>query len=292
MTDYIAANIHYSPRTQDSDDLLAAFLAEEGYESFVDSGDCLTAYIVSEAYAPGAVEDILASFPMQLESFAVETEKIVGKDWNEEWEKNYFQPIVVGDRCVVHSTFHTDVPKAEIDIVVDPKMAFGTGHHATTSMMMSFILEQELEGKTVVDMGSGTGILAILAMKHGAGQAYGIEIDPAACENAVENVRLNDVEVKMLAGDSARLADVPKADLFLANINRNVILADLKRYADALKSGGTMLLSGFYVADIPLLERAATLYGLEIQERKQREASNFNPESPEYWTSLRLLKKF
>ena len=132
------------------------------------------------------------------------SEEIEGRDWNSEWEKHYFKPIVVGDRCVIHSSFHTDVPQATYDIVIDPKMAFGTGHHATTSLVIEQILDMDLSGKTVIDMGTGTGILSILAAMNGASRATGIEIDPAAHINAVENISLNGVDSKVdiiLAGE-------------------------------------------------------------------------------------------
>lgn len=290
MIDYIELKVTYIPRSQDSDDLMAAYLADEGYESFTSDEDCLTAFVQENLYDAAAVENILKEFPMSLGQYEINASRVESKDWNEEWEKNYFQPILIEGRCVVHSTFHKDIPEAEYEILIDPKMAFGTGHHATTSMMLRFLLEEDLAGKSVIDMGSGTGILSILAAKRGAMDVAGVEIDPGACRNAEENIALNGVDVAMLEGDSSRLAELPVADIFIANINRNVILADLKRYADALKPGGVMLLSGFYDKDVPLIERAASLYGLTITDRKFREADNSTPENPELWTALRLKR--
>ncbi|MDE6272823.1 MAG: 50S ribosomal protein L11 methyltransferase [Muribaculaceae bacterium] len=272
MNDYVNLRINLEPCTEDMTDLLAAYLADIGYESFLPDDRGLSAYIPVKDFTESAVNDVLADFPFD-SRYSVSHEVEAGKDWNEEWEKNYFKPIVIADRCVIHSTFHKDVPEAEYDITIDPKMAFGTGHHATTSMMVSHILNRNLQGKIVIDMGTGTGILAILAMMRGADAAYGIEIDPAAAINARENVALNDakpeyngnIKVSIHDGDASVLTSLPKADLFIANINRNVILADLPLYVDSMKDGAEMLLSGFYESDVPMIERAASIYGLKLQ---------------------------
>ncbi|MDE5653548.1 MAG: 50S ribosomal protein L11 methyltransferase [Muribaculaceae bacterium] len=271
MNDYINVRIDLSPCTSDTTDLLAAYLADIGYESFLPDETGLTAYIPSGQFSQAEVESVLADFPIPVKA-NVSHSLEEGRDWNEEWEKNYFRPILIEGKCAIHSSFHKDLPPADYDIVIDPKMAFGTGHHATTSMMVGNILSRDLSGKTVIDMGTGTGILAILAMMHGADGAYGIEIDPAACVNARENVDLNNsrpqyegkVKVEILEGDASRLAGLPGADVFLANINRNVILADMGRYVAAMNPGAELILSGFYSQDIPMLERAAALHGLSM----------------------------
>ena len=281
MNDYISTRIDVSPCTEDTTDLLAAYLSDIDYESFEPDDSGLTAYVPSGKFSKEAVDSVLSDFPIPASLTASHT-LVEGRDWNEEWEKNYFKPIVIDDLCVIHSTFHKDVPEAKYDIVIDPKMAFGTGHHATTSMIVGHLLNINLDGKRVIDMGTGTGILAILCMMRGASEAYGIEIDPAACVNARENVALNNCKVAIIEGDSSALASLPEADLFIANINRNVILADLSRYAAALRSGGEMLLSGFYKADIPLIERSASLYGLTITDVCHKDGE---------WTSLRLKKQ-
>lgn len=210
------------------------------------------------------------------------TAVVEGRDWNEEWEKNYFQPIVIGNRCVVHSSFHHDVPEAQYDIVIDPKMAFGTGHHATTSLILDQLLDMPLEGKSVIDMGTGTAILAILAALRGAKPVTGIEIDPFAHANAIENVALNGhPEIRLILGDASALEDVAPAEVFIANINRNVITGDIAAYASRLVAGGTMLLSGFYVEDIPVVEAAASVVGLERCSFTERDR----------WTCLKLRKE-
>lgn len=260
MQDYIALRINADPCNETVTDLLAAFLCDVGYESFSADESGMTAYVRSDLYDEDNVKEILSDFPMETKlDFSAET--VHGEDWNEEWEKNYFKPIIVDGRCVVHSSFHKDIPVAEYDIVIDPKMAFGTGHHSTTGNMMRFILSEDMKGKNVIDMGTGTGILSILCKMRGADKVTGIEIDPFAWENAVENVRLNGVAVDMICGDASALEGLYTADYFLANINRNVITSDVDKYARKIKVGGIMLLSGFYRSDIPVVLQSTEKFG-------------------------------
>ncbi|MDE5808710.1 MAG: 50S ribosomal protein L11 methyltransferase, partial [Muribaculaceae bacterium] len=206
---------------------------------------------------------------------------VEGRDWNSEWEQHYFKPIIVNGQCVIHSSFHKDIPKAEYDIVIDPKMAFGTGHHQTTSLIIERLLSMELKNKSIIDMGTGTGILAILAAMRGANPVEAIEIDPMAHINAVENVKLNGhPEINVILGDTSALSNVQPADILLANINRNIIVSDMESYAKALKSGGTMILSGFYEEDIPVVAQAAKQYGLKQTDYTTRDR----------WASLSLKK--
>lgn len=249
MNDYYQVRFDLEPCSEDASDLLAGMLAENAYESFVPDETGLTAYVKKEDYDADAVDAVLADFPFDCK-ITVASELIEGRDWNAEWEKNYFQPIVIDDRVVVHSSFHTDIPAAQYDIVIDPKMAFGTGHHSTTSQILTALLDTALKGKSVIDMGTGTGILAILAAMLGAGPVTGIELDGFAYDNAVENIALNGhSEIKIIHGDASALAVVDAADIFIANINRNVILNDMAAYASKLKTGGMMLLSGFFEGD-------------------------------------------
>lgn len=264
MNDYIEVRLDFEPApVADTTDLMAALLGDCGFESFVPDDNGLTAYVPASAWDAQAAGAVVASFPLEGYRISMRHELVEGRDWNEEWERNYFQPIVIGNRCAIHSSFHTDVPVAEYDIVVDPKMAFGTGHHSTTSLILEQLLEADLAGKSVIDMGTGTGILAILAAMRGASPVTAVEIDPFAHVNAVENVALNGhAEIDVLLGDVTALAGVASADVFIANINRNVITGDIAEYARHLKPGGLMLLSGFYEADIPVVEAAANAAGL------------------------------
>lgn len=270
MNDYVEVRIDFDPCTEDMTDVMAAILADAGFESFVPDSKGLTAYIRESDYTPG-MESLSRTLPFDVKTSWTAT-KIEGQDWNHEWEKNYFKPIVVADQCVIHSSFHSDIPECRYDIVIDPKMAFGTGHHSTTWLMISRLLETNPEGLNVIDMGTGTGILAILAAMRGAAKVTGIEIDEPAWINAVENTRLNNrPEVEMVHGDASSLDNVPyKADIFLANINRNIIMADISEYARAMAPGGHLFLSGFYTADVDMLEAAAAELGLKKADVTER----------------------
>lgn len=279
--DYYKVRLECNPCTVDITDLLAAFLADVAFESFEPDSSGLTAYVQAQDYSESAVKEIIEDFPMPV-SISFSTEFVESKDWNEEWEKHYFQPIVIAGECVVHSSFHQDIPEAKYDILIDPKMAFGTGHHATTSQMMRYVLDlEDIEGKTVIDMGTGTGILALLCKMRGAGKVVGIEIDPGAFENALENASLNNQAVTFVCGDASALNECEEADVFLANINRNVITSDIARYAEKIKDGGILLLSGFYTSDIPVVMEAAAPLGFVLDKTS---------EEGDHWAAIRLKK--
>lgn len=262
MNDYIKATFTVDPVDEVQCDVLAALLCEAGFESFEQTKTGVVAYAPSGDFAEEKVAEALRGFEFTSRIDWIH-EFVEGRDWNEEWEKNYFTPMVIADRCVIHSTFHKDYPRLEYDIVIDPKMAFGTGHHETTNLMVEQILREDMRGKSVLDMGTGTGILAMLASKCGAKEAVGIEIDEFAFQNTLENVKLNAVEnVTMLLGDASLLKPEMQFDYVIANINRNIITADIDRYAMVLRKGGKMLLSGFYEEDIPVVLASAAPLGL------------------------------
>ena len=270
MNDYIDVRLTPEPCSETVTDVLAALLAEAGgYESFVPDSEGLTAYVKKELYSDDIINEIIASFPIDGVAITALPAVVEGRDWNAEWEKNYFKPIVIDNRCVIHSSFHNDVPEAPYDIVIDPKMAFGTGHHFTTSLMIRCLLDLSLEGKSVIDMGTGTGILAILAAMRGAATVNAVEIDEFAQINAVENVSLNGhPEINVILGDASVLPSLPKADYFLANINRNIILGDMEAYAAAIKPGGLLIMSGFYKADAIDIVACGLEYGLSYSAHK------------------------
>lgn len=280
MNDYYSVRVDFTHCTADITDLAAAFMADAGFESFEPDATGLTAYIRAEGTDPDlSARQALDGFPIPT-TFGIKSTLVEGEDWNAEWEKHYFKPIVIDDACVVHSSFHKDVPSARHDIVIDPKMAFGTGHHDTTSNMMRYILQEDMAGKSVIDMGTGTGILAILAAMRGASPVAGIEIDRPAYENAVENAVINKTDINIIHGDATALEGLEPADYLFANINRNIILEDIDRYAAALKPGGTMLLSGFYSEDIPMVAERAAKAGLSVCDSKESNR----------WVAVRLLK--
>lgn len=262
MNDYYLVRINLNPCVEEECDIVAALLADVGFESFVPDEKGVSAYIRKELFDKPATSSALAAYPFNGELQMEEAELIQGQDWNSEWEKHYFQPIVVGDRCVVHSSFHKEYPKAEYEIVVDPRMAFGTGHHETTSLMLERLLSYPLEGRKLLDMGTGTGILAILATMRGAVHVVGVEIDEPAYLNAVDNAGINGVDLDLRLGGVETVTECGYFDYVLANINRNIIIADIDKYARSLRQGGIMTLSGFYVEDIPFVEEAGKKCGL------------------------------
>lgn len=284
MTDFIALRVDASPCSTDITDLAAAFLAEAGFDSFSADENGLTAFIAADSFDFDAAKEALEGFPFDT-TLDLHYDKIETRDWNEEWEKNYFRPILIDDACLIHSSFHRDLPTARYDIVIDPRMAFGTGHHATTASIVRYLLAMHLEGKTVIDMGTGTGILAILSSMRGARRVDAIEIDPGACDNAIDNARINNADINIVCGDASALADLPEADLFLANINRNIILADIARYTERLAPDGYMILSGFYRRDIPMIEKAAARCGLKIVDSH---ADTDSADTEEQWVAVRL----
>ena len=265
MFDYIAFRVDASPCNETITDLVADALAEIGFETFQPDSTGVTAYIRRDEFSKPAIEKALSDFPIPT-AFTFSEKVIIGEDWNREWEQNYFKPILIEGKVVVKSSFHNDAPKAPIEIFIDPKMAFGTGHHATTAGMVRLLLSLDLKGKRVIDMGTGTGILAILCKKMGAGEVTGVEIDPFALENAEENGLMNDVKVEWICGDAKALDEMEVADYFLANINLNVILGDLERYVSKIRPGGRLLLSGFYENDLSAVRKTVALYALKEKE--------------------------
>ena len=259
------------PCTDTVNDILAAFLGEAGFESFVECEGGLTAYIQQALYDESTVKSAIADFPLPDTKITYTYTEAEDKDWNEEWEKNFFQPIVIGDRCVIHSTFHQDVPQAEYDIVINPQMAFGTGHHETTSLIISELLESDLKGKSLLDMGCGTSILAILARMRGAQPCTAIDIDEWCVRNSIENIELNQVDdIAVSQGDASSLNGLGPFDVIIANINRNILLNDMKQYVARMQPGSELLMSGFYVDDIPVIRAEAEKNGLKFVNQKEK----------------------
>lgn len=263
MNDYTKTSFTVTPNDEVATDVLAALLAEVGFESFVPNDEGLEAYVPHNLYDETSLITVIESFPLEGYTITHSSEFIEGEDWNAEWEKNYFQPIVLGEECVIHSTFHTDVPKARYDILIDPKMAFGTGYHQTTCHMLRAILASDMTGKSVLDMGCGTALLAILARKHGATDVVAIDIDEFAYENAKENIVLNntpDIEVRLGGAEAIKESD--SFDFVIANINRNILLADMKNYVRCMHPGSQIFISGFYTEDMDVLKEEAAQHGL------------------------------
>ncbi len=265
-------------------DLLVDALGNEGpYDSFVETPDGLKAYVPADQFD----EDWLKSRLDDLQEFSIlntqfSIQEMPDKNWNEEWEKQH-QPVLVeadnGKRIWVRAPFHEHRTDVDYEIEIEPKMSFGTAHHATTYMMLSYVAELPMEGLRVLDMGCGTAVLGILAKMRGASYVEGIDIDEWAYNNAVENVQRNAVEMTIRIGDASLLVNrSDKFDLIIANINRNILLNDMAAYASVLKADGTLLLSGFYESDIPTLQQHAESLGLHLCQTKSRQS----------WAALRL----
>ena len=268
---YLEFSFRTTPCTEVVNDVLSAVLADAGFESFVEQPDGLLAYIQQSLYDEASVEAAISDFPIPDTAIEYSFVEAEDKDWNEEWEKNFFQPIVIGNRCVIHSTFHHDVPEAEYDIAINPQMAFGTGHHETTSLVIGEILDSDMSGKKVLDMGCGTSILAILARMKGAASCTAIDIDDWCVRNSIENIELNGVdEIEVCLGDASILADKGPFDMVIANINRNILLADMQHYVARMNEGATLLMSGFYADDIPLIKAEAERLGLTFNGYKEK----------------------
>ena len=265
-------------------DLLVDALGNEGpYDSFVETPDGLKAYVPADQFDAVWLQeqiDALHQFSPLNSQFSIQ--EMPDKNWNEEWEKQH-QPVMVvadnGKKIWVRAPFHEHRSDVDYEIEIEPKMSFGTAHHATTYMMLSYLAELPMEGLRVLDMGCGTAVLGILAKMRGAGYVEGIDIDEWAYNNAMENVQRNEVDMTIRIGDASLLADQQdKFDLIIANINRNILLNDMAAYASVLNLGGTLLLSGFYESDIPVLQQHAESLGLHLQQTKTRQS----------WAALRL----
>jgi ribosomal protein L11 methyltransferase len=264
--EYIEINFEVSP-LQPNVDILIAELGYIGFESFVETAYGVTAYIQKPDYKDSLLDEvnILKSSEFQI-SYSIKT--IAQTNWNEEWEKS-FEPIEIGDRCHVRAPFHAQKP-CDYDIVIEPKMSFGTGHHETTHMMLQFILDHDFKNKAVLDMGCGTGLLAILASKKGASSLDAIDIDNWCYENSIENVNRNECNnINVQEGDASLLLN-QKYDCVLANINRNILLNDLKTYVNCLNNRGSLFLSGFYNVDIPIIEAACNALNLKLQAKQEQ----------------------
>ena len=265
-TIYVEYNFKISP-LQPAADILIAELGEAGFESFVEHETGIQAYIQKVDWH----EEILGEVRILNNSrfhIVYDFKEIEQENWNATWEQN-FHPITVADQCEVRASFHEKSDVA-YDIVIEPKMSFGTGHHETTHMMLQFILEHDFQGKSVLDMGCGTGVLAILAEMKGAASVDAIDIDNWCYLNARENVERNHCKnIRVFEGD-VTLLQGKTYDVIIANINRNILLSDIPQYVKCLTDNGQLFLSGFYKEDIPLITEKCNENGLQIEKNLEK----------------------
>ncbi len=263
---YLAYHFTIEPKELGSE-ILIAELGEKAFESFIETENGISAFIQKDLWTEDILEDI---FILDSDEFTIThvVEEIDQVNWNEEWEKN-FEAIDVDGKCHVRAPFHPKTD-AEFDIVIEPKMSFGTGHHETTHMMIQHLLEMNAEGMKTLDMSCGTAILAILAEMKGAKPIDAIDIDNWCYLNSIENAERNNCkEITVYEGDAALLKD-KKYDLIIANINRNILLNDMQAYVDCLNPNGTILFSGFYNEDIPFIDASCTEKGLKYVKKFER----------------------
>lgn len=253
------------PNTEQNRQIVIAALEQLNYDGFEETSNRVVAYISEKHFNPRQLKEC-QTFKEMDAHVKYTIDYLEDKDWNRVWEENYFKPIVISNQCVIRSEFHKNTPDLPYEIIINPKMAFGTGHHETTRLMMEQMFKQDFKGKEVLDMGTGTGVLAVLSKMLGASGVTAIDVEGWAYRNASENVRINkqhDIEVRQ--GDASAIPN-KLYDVVLANINFNVITKDIATYAKSLQSGGFMILSGFYTYSVEELKPLLHKNSLQIEQ--------------------------
>ncbi len=257
--DYIEIDFKVNPLEEGSD-ILIAQLSELGFESFVNTDIGIMAYIPANLFDKQKLDNLQVLNDKQIFTISYNINNIPAQNWNALWESN-FEAVVIANRCYVRAPFHPQKPEYEFELLIEPKMSFGTAHHETTSLVIQLMLEMDLKEKTLLDMGCGTGILAILAYKKGAKDIVAIDNDDWAFENTKENIEKNNTIIKAMLGDAKLIANM-KFDVIIANINRNILLNDISSYAKSLNENGILVMSGFYEDDLPVIKKASEENGL------------------------------
>ena len=259
MMNYIAFSFS-NPDNDALKDMFVELLGSLGFDSFMDDDDGFTAYCKEDDFDEQGVEDLLSM--SQFESVRIlKKENIPDRDWNEVWESSY-EPVVINEICRIRAPFHQPDSRYKFDLLIEPKMSFGTAHHETTALIIKMMLDTDFRNRDVLDMGSGTGVLAILAKKLGSATTVAIDNDEWAYRNALGNIRMNDTnDISVELGDATTLKD-RHFDIIIANINRNILLRDMKEYVKCLDNNGIIFFSGFYQADLPMIAKEAESLGL------------------------------
>ena len=269
---YLEVTFTTHPCNETVNDVVSALAGEIGFESFVECEAGVQAYIQQTLFDEEALKEMIASFPLPDTTVKYTIKEAEDKNWNEEWERNGFEPVRIADRILIHSPEHHNLSPAEYDIVIDPHQAFGTGTHHTTGMILERLLGMDLGHKTVLDAGCGTGVLGIFCTLKGAKSVWAYDIDRWSVDNTKENMLLNGVKnMEVVEGNASILQGKDAFDLILANINRNILLADLPSFVSVMHAGSQMILSGFYVEDMPLLVQKAKSLGLNYLNHTEKE---------------------
>ena len=272
---YFEVDFQLSPLSQDACDILAALTADAGFESFEETQHGIRGYVQQPLLDRQALEDIVNNFPIMGTNIIYTINKAEDKDWNEQWEQEGFEPIIVGNnRLAIHDGRHLPSQPADISVEIDARLAFGTGTHETTQMICEWMLDMPMKGLRVMDAGCGTGILGIIALKLKASHVTAYDIDEWSSDNTRHNAVINrvDSQLSVYCGDASLLdSKTADYDLVLANINRNILLNDMPRFCQIMKQDAKLILSGFYTEDIPLLEARGKELGLTLTGAKNRD---------------------
>ncbi len=267
---YIEVVFKFEPLSNDGREIIAAILSQISFDSFSDTKEGVNAYIPEMEFDQEAMLALINPIKEHFDSFHFYTKVIEAQNWNATWEKN-FEPIVVSEHCRIRAPFHELSEKYDFDIIIEPKMSFGTGHHATTVLMLKLMHDIDFRKKTVLDMGCGTGILGIFACLKNAEKVLGVDVDPWSFENTMENAQRNNVSnLTAIQGDASQLVD-KTFDVILANINRNILLNDMEIYINSMAKGSILILSGFYLQDLPIISEKATNQGLKYLKHIEHE---------------------
>ncbi len=276
--EYTKVAMQITPPNQVASELLIAQMGEMGFDSFEENEIGFDAYIPSKDFSASRLEQLAC--PIEAVEWSYSSEVIADQNWNKVWEENFFQPIRLGNECIIRSSFHQVEHQCRYEIIIDPRMAFGTGHHETTSLMVQHLLESDVKGLDVLDMGCGTAILGMLCAMKGAQSVDGIDIDEWAYNNAIDNLQLNHIGNMQIQLGGAELLGSQHYDLILANINRNILLEDMGSYAKVLKANGRIFFSGFYTEDLSAIDAEARQYGLKMISQK----------TDNNWTAVAYIK--
>jgi ribosomal protein L11 methyltransferase len=255
--------------TSEESEILISFLDLIGFEAFHEDDGFFRAYVDVEVYNSQTLSETLSNIPIEKDLTTFKVSQLPDKNWNEAWESE-FTTVQIGDFLKIRAPFHTIETRSQFEIIIEPKMSFGTGHHETTSGMLEMMYEIDFTGKSVIDMGSGTGILSVFAEKLGAASVIAIDNDPVCIENSREIIELNSSHcIKVLSGESSALEGL-NCDILLANINRNILLNDIKEYKKTLKVGGLLMMSGFYSHDLGMIHEECILHGFQSVQVKTK----------------------
>ena len=281
--DYVKVTFRTEDVEEWANDLLASMLGEVGFESFEETSRGIIGYCPAPAFDEASMKQIVAELPIADASMiAYRIETIADQNWNAVWEQNGYEPIEITSECIIHASNKEISQDYKYDIIINPVQSFGSGYHETTRMILTYLLEMDITDKAVLDMGCGTGVLGILACLRGAGSLVSIDIDEWSWRNAIENIEANDIEgAEVVLGDASQLTDYPTCfDIVLANINRNILLADLEAYVSTMTPDSYIIMSGFYLDDLAMIQSKAESLGLRyIDHRTDND-----------WTAVRFQK--